>query len=396
MKIFISYPSEQRRVADEINLALRGQGYDVFFDRDRLPSAGDFHEAIRSDLMESDLMVFLITPQAVKKGKYTMTELAFARKKWPSPEGRVLPVMISPTDIGKIPAYLAAVTIEDPMGNVAAEVVACVNDMFASAGPTKTDTACLEDVVRWCVEAGRMNQSALLETVLFRIREYEIGWEDFRRAIPSPEWWRKELDRLANRLGIGHITRSQPLPESFDSEFATGEDEGGQAVSDAVETYFDAVVRPVDAALQEKDARIRNARLLAVAIAQVEFEILSFALQTANSDNYTKSSQEDGLNPGAFYTWRANRKIDRINRSIIVTQVKAVITDAETAGTALSLPAGWSTEFWKAADQAIDVLMDRSRRKLPEKYAIGRFLKAFFKMRATFVTEIDRLLIGLA
>lgn len=47
-----------------------------------------------------------------------------ARRKWPTPAGRVLPVMISETSFETIPPYLKAVTVLHPKGSVAAEVAA--------------------------------------------------------------------------------------------------------------------------------------------------------------------------------------------------------------------------------------------------------------------------------
>jgi tetratricopeptide (TPR) repeat protein len=63
----------------------------------------------------------------VSEGRYTLTELRFAEERWRSPAGRVLPVMARPTDTAAIPAYLRAVVILRPAGNVPAEVVAAVD-----------------------------------------------------------------------------------------------------------------------------------------------------------------------------------------------------------------------------------------------------------------------------
>ncbi|MDH5193505.1 MAG: hypothetical protein OEW32_07450, partial [Nitrospira sp.] len=52
------------------------------------------------------------------------TELEFAKKRWKNPSGKILPVMVRPTLDSRIDAYLRAVTILYPQGNVAAEVAA--------------------------------------------------------------------------------------------------------------------------------------------------------------------------------------------------------------------------------------------------------------------------------
>ena len=127
MDIFLSYASEQRAVAEDIALALRGEGHSVFFDRSALPEGEAYNARIREAIDACDLFVFLVSPEAVSAGRYTLTELRFAETKWPSPAGRLLPVMVQPTDGPALPAYLRAVVILRPAGNIAAEVVAAVN-----------------------------------------------------------------------------------------------------------------------------------------------------------------------------------------------------------------------------------------------------------------------------
>jgi hypothetical protein len=122
MKLFLSYASEYRSVADEIALALTGAGHEVIFDQSWLMPGDNYNRRIRDAFDQADGMVFLIAPEAVQPGSYALTELKFAREKWPHPEQRVLPVMVSPTPLEVIPPYLKAVTILRPEGNVAAEV----------------------------------------------------------------------------------------------------------------------------------------------------------------------------------------------------------------------------------------------------------------------------------
>jgi hypothetical protein len=121
MQIFLSFASEQRELAEPILLALRDRGHKVFFSHDDLPAGASFDARIQKAVQGSDLMVFLVSPEAVTKGRYTMTELAFARDRWPNPNGRILPVMLVDTPQSSIPHYLKAVTILEPEGNVAAE-----------------------------------------------------------------------------------------------------------------------------------------------------------------------------------------------------------------------------------------------------------------------------------
>jgi tetratricopeptide (TPR) repeat protein len=124
--IFISYASEQRTLAEEIALALRAEGYQAFFDRAELADGDAYNAPLREAIRGCDLLVFLVSPEAVKEGRYTLTEIGFAEEKWPSPAGHVLPVMAEPTEAASIPPYLRAVVMLRPTGSIPAEVVAAV------------------------------------------------------------------------------------------------------------------------------------------------------------------------------------------------------------------------------------------------------------------------------
>jgi hypothetical protein len=130
LKIFLSYPSEARDVAERVNIALLALGHDVFFDRDDLAPGREYDQAIARSIAASDLFVFLITPQSVTAGRYTLTELGLAQRKWPAPGGRVLPVMLRPTEISTVPAYLRAVSFLVPSGEVVAETVHAVRSLL--------------------------------------------------------------------------------------------------------------------------------------------------------------------------------------------------------------------------------------------------------------------------
>jgi hypothetical protein len=127
VRIFLSYASERRAAAEPIAFALRGRGHEVFFDKIDLPPAGNYDAQIEEAIRRSDLMIFLISPESVSHERFTLTELAFARKKWPSARGRVVPVIIAPTPLNQVPAYLTSVHIMEPEGNAAAEVASLVD-----------------------------------------------------------------------------------------------------------------------------------------------------------------------------------------------------------------------------------------------------------------------------
>jgi hypothetical protein len=130
MRVFLSYADEQRRIAEEVNAAVSVRGHEVFFDRSRLKAGVEYDASIQKAIHDCDLFVFLISPDSLREGKYTLTELAFAKEKWRNPSGRVLPVMAQPTVISQVEAYLRAVTILYPQGNLAAEVSANVDALL--------------------------------------------------------------------------------------------------------------------------------------------------------------------------------------------------------------------------------------------------------------------------
>jgi hypothetical protein len=140
VKIFLSYATEIRDRAESVNAALLAAGHDVFFDREDLPAGQGYDDRIRGAIEGSDLFLFLISPAAVVAGHYTRTELKIARRRWPDPAGHVLPVMVTPTPFGELPAYLGSVTILVPEGNLAAEVVLAVSDLAALPSHAADDT----------------------------------------------------------------------------------------------------------------------------------------------------------------------------------------------------------------------------------------------------------------
>jgi formylglycine-generating enzyme required for sulfatase activity len=122
MRIFLSYSSSDRTLVEPIYLALRAQGHTVFFDRANLPAGEEYDARIRRAIQKSHLVLFMVTPDSLDPRSYTLTELAIAQKTWAHPAGRVLPVMIRPISLERIPPYLKSVTLLEPEGNLTASV----------------------------------------------------------------------------------------------------------------------------------------------------------------------------------------------------------------------------------------------------------------------------------
>ena len=127
MKLFISYPSDQKNLAEQLRLALEAEGHQVFTDRAELKEGEPYHEALREAIEDSDALVFLITPRSIKPGSYALTELDIAQRRWRRAGGRVLPVIAQATPVEDIPPYLRSVTLLQPQGDLVAETVAAVD-----------------------------------------------------------------------------------------------------------------------------------------------------------------------------------------------------------------------------------------------------------------------------
>jgi hypothetical protein len=133
MRVFISYASEDKRIAEALAHSLRGRRHQVFFDVTDIAAASNYEEQIEEAIRRSHIFVFLISPDSVKPGNFTLTELAFAQRKWPHAANHVVSVVIRPTPPEEIPPYLSAVSILKPEGNPVTEASAAVNRL-ASRG----------------------------------------------------------------------------------------------------------------------------------------------------------------------------------------------------------------------------------------------------------------------
>ncbi len=127
MKIFLSYSRTDSQPAEAIALALGAARHDVFFDREDLPAGEEYDMRIRRGIESAELFIFLVSPQAIDAGSYTLSELAIAEERWPRPSGHVLPVLLHPTDYSQLPPWLRAVTVLEPSGNLQADVADAVH-----------------------------------------------------------------------------------------------------------------------------------------------------------------------------------------------------------------------------------------------------------------------------
>jgi hypothetical protein len=129
MRIFLCHASEQNATAERLAIALRARGHTVFLDRDDLPPAGDYQSRIQRAIDGCDLFCFLIASQSIAAGRFTLSEVGFAKRRWPNPVGHILPIMVEKIPIDAVPAYLRAVSILEPQGDVVADVLPAIEQL---------------------------------------------------------------------------------------------------------------------------------------------------------------------------------------------------------------------------------------------------------------------------
>jgi TIR domain-containing protein len=126
MRLYIAYSSQDTKLAERVQLALLADNHEVFRDRTSLLPGDGYDSRFREAIDRADMMIFLISPSSVRQGCYALTELGYARERWPHPKDHVLPVMIAPVPAAELPTYLQAVTILNPEGSIAAEVAQAI------------------------------------------------------------------------------------------------------------------------------------------------------------------------------------------------------------------------------------------------------------------------------
>jgi len=132
MKIFLSYASQDRGIADSINRALLDQGHDVFFDRDDLPPGEEFHIRIRRAIESADLFILLISEQTLDHGSYTLNEVDIAEHAYKRASGRFLPVLLQPIAMDQLSPFVKSVTVLQTSGNVVAATAQAVHRLAAA------------------------------------------------------------------------------------------------------------------------------------------------------------------------------------------------------------------------------------------------------------------------
>lgn len=136
--VFIAHASEQKSSARALGHKLRGRELEAFVDEDSLPPGDSFDDRIRDAIESTNVFVFLISPESMRDGKYALTELGIAKKRWPNPTGRVLPVLLAATEVRDIDPYLTqSVSFFRPKGNFETEVADAIEQLLSAQHQSK-------------------------------------------------------------------------------------------------------------------------------------------------------------------------------------------------------------------------------------------------------------------
>ena len=95
MKIFLSYSSEDRVIAERLALQLKKGGLDIWDPAEALFPGDNWALHIGNALQESDAMVVLVSPHSMKS-QWVRQEFEFAMGS-DRYKGRLIPVLVKPT-----------------------------------------------------------------------------------------------------------------------------------------------------------------------------------------------------------------------------------------------------------------------------------------------------------
>lgn len=138
-------------MAERIAHSLRGEGDEVFFDRESLPVGEIYDSRIRQAIEGSDLFVFLVEPAAIAAGSYALAELGIAERARSRGPLKVLPVMIADTDFAAMPAFLRGITVLQPRGDAVAETLAAIADVRGELRREQVSVSVMPSNSSWLV-----------------------------------------------------------------------------------------------------------------------------------------------------------------------------------------------------------------------------------------------------
>jgi hypothetical protein len=204
MKVFLSYASEERPIAERICRVLESEGHDVFFDRDDLAGGEIYGARIREAIDRCDAFVFLVSPNAIAPS-YALTELSLLEARPPHQRPPIVPVLAAPTDLSNLPPLLRPLTVLEPRGDLPAEVAARVHAFDIVPAAQRVRLLGMPGNGGWSVYVDIADTD--VREIFYRVNESSsfasAGLNEYRnphtgRQLPNP------LLTLPGRLGQEH------------------------------------------------------------------------------------------------------------------------------------------------------------------------------------------------
>ncbi|MSR56967.1 MAG: toll/interleukin-1 receptor domain-containing protein [Planctomycetaceae bacterium] len=115
MQVFISYAQSDREAAKGIADALTKGGHNVWLDYEQVVPGENYALQVAKALEKSDAMVSIISPDAMKS-RFVRGDIDYALSE-PKYAGRLVPVMVKPTNPKDVPWILEQLNWIDATAN---------------------------------------------------------------------------------------------------------------------------------------------------------------------------------------------------------------------------------------------------------------------------------------
>jgi hypothetical protein len=113
LRVFLSYSSSDKAIADRIDAALREAGYETFYDQPTVSPGGKWIEQVQQaidDTLERGIILVLVSENSMRS-RWVNEELSYALSRPGAYAGQIIPVLIPPA--APMPEPLAAIQALD-------------------------------------------------------------------------------------------------------------------------------------------------------------------------------------------------------------------------------------------------------------------------------------------
>lgn len=215
MRVFVSYAREDEAIASRVKFHVNSDPlYTVFTS---LP-AGGFHHRIREEIRRARCFVFLISPHSIRPRKFTLSELAYAKKCYDRLSERLLPVMIKKTALARVPEPLRSLNILIPRGNLETEILMGIEAITRTCERPEQLVEDLAEILPRYVRASEQLYSSILLNAVLAAEGDAAAEETIQRSIDeyNPLW--EAMDDRSEVLGV-HAQRffGRKVTATFDA-----------------------------------------------------------------------------------------------------------------------------------------------------------------------------------